>query len=102
MMILINVLVQDMVLISIHTHIFQLMVTLVMQVVHQSKLLIKNLLVLGEGTNDTIIKVEDKYSVDFRKSRKNLYYEVCTIMEVLVFYMLIQQKYINSKQKTLK
>ena len=65
----------------------------------------KNILALDEdptqGIEDTTITAKDKYCINFTESEKRFVY-VCTFMEAKVSYLLMLQKYINSKQKTLK
>ena len=51
--------------------------------------------------NDSTIAVEAEYSTDFSRSRKKIV-SVCIIMEATLFYLLMRQRYNNSKQKTLK
>ena len=57
-----------------------------------------DILILGEGPaqglGDTALTAEAKYPINFTQSRKRF--------EATVFYLLMLQKYINSKQKTLK
>ena len=66
----------------------------------------KYILILGEGPtkrlDDTTLTEEAKYHIDFTQLRKRDLYWVYTIMEATVSYLLMLQKYINSKQKTLK
>ena len=50
-----------------------------------------------QGLNDTTLTAEDKFS----QPRKRLNY-VYTIMELIVSYLLMLQRYISSKQKPLK
>ena len=61
----------------------------------------KDTIVLGEGSTqgleDTTITAKAKYCINSTKSR-NSFAEVCSIMEETVFYLLVSQKYINSKQ----
>ena len=56
----------------------------------------KDILILGEGPtqqlDDTTLTAEAKYPINFTQS----------MMEATVSYLLMLQKYINSKQKTLK
>ena len=65
----------------------------------------KNILILGEGptqgVDDTTLTAEAIYLLILHNREKDLYY-VYTIMEATVSYMLMLQKYINSKQKTQK
>ena len=62
----------------------------------------KDILILGEGPTQgldyTILTLEAKYSINFTQSNRKLY----TIMEATVFYLLMLQKYISSKQMILK
>ena len=61
----------------------------------------KDILVLGkgptQGLDDIIIIREAKYSIKDQEEKF-----VCIIMKTIVFYLVIPQKYINSKQITLK
>ena len=65
----------------------------------------KDILILGEGPtqgfDDTTLTTEAKYPINFTYQIKDLY-QVYTIMEATVSYLLMLQTYINSKQKTLK
>ena len=54
-----------------------------------------------ERLNDTTLIAEAEYSINFSKSQRNVCF-VFIIMEVTVFYFLMLQKYITSKQKILK
>ena len=54
-----------------------------------------------ERLDDTTLIAEAEYSINFSKSQRNVCF-VFIIMEVTVFYFLMLQKYINSKQKILK
>ena len=62
----------------------------------------KDILILGksptQGLDRTTFTAEAKYSVDFTQSNRKF----CIINGTTVFYFLMSQKYINSKQKTLK
>ena len=67
----------------------------------------KDILILGEGPtqglDDTTLTTEAKYTIILHNQEKDLHYnEVYTIMEATVSYLLMLQKYINSKQKTQK
>ena len=71
----------------------------------------KDILILGEGLTQgldaTTLAAEAKYSINFTKSGKRFVYnkslqKVYTIMEATIFDLLMLQKYINSKQHTLK
>ena len=67
----------------------------------------KDILILGEGPtqglDDTTLTTEEKYTIILHNQKKDLHYnEVYTIMEATVSYLLMLQKYINSKQKTQK
>ena len=61
----------------------------------------KDILILDEGPtqglDDTLLTVEAKYLINFQDHK-----EVYTIMEATVSYLLMLQKYINSKQMILK
>ena len=48
------------------------------------------------------LTVEAKHPINFTKSGKRFVLSLYTIMEVTASYLLMLQKYINSKQKTLK
>ena len=65
----------------------------------------KDILILGEGLtqrlDDTTLTVEAKYRVNYTQSGKRFVLSL-TIKEGAVSYSLMLQKYINSKQKTLK
>ena len=50
-----------------------------------------------QGLDDTTITTETKHFTNFTRSK-----EVCMIIEATIFYLSMLQKYINSKQKTLK
>ena len=54
-----------------------------------------------ERLDDTTLIAEAEYSINFSKSQRNVCF-VFIIMEVTVFYFLMLQKYITSKQKILK
>ena len=66
----------------------------------------EDILILGEGAtqglDDSLIN-SISYSIllPLHNQTKDMY-KVCAIMEATVSYLLILQKYINSKQKTLK
>ena len=64
---------------------------------------VKDILVLAEGVvqglDDTSTMAEAKYSINFSRSGR---YFICIIMETAGFYLLLSQKYSNSKKKTLK
>ena len=61
----------------------------------------KDILILSKRTtqelDDTTLRAEAKYPIYFTQPRKRFVY---TIMEATVFYLLMLQKYTNSKQKT--
>ena len=65
----------------------------------------KDILILGErptqGLDDTTLTAEAKYPINFTKANKRL---VLSILynRITVSCLLMSQKYINSKQKTLK
>ena len=50
-----------------------------------------------QGLDDTTITTETKHFTNFTRSK-----EVCMIIEATIFCLSMLQKYINSKQKTLK
>ena len=54
-----------------------------------------------ERLDDTTLIAEAEYSINFSKSQRKVCF-VFIIMEVTVFYFLMLQKYITSKQKILK
>ena len=54
-----------------------------------------------ERLDDTTLIAEAEYSINFSKSQRNVCF-VFIIMDVTVFYFLMLQKYITSKQKILK
>ena len=58
----------------------------------------KDILILGEGTtqvlDDTTLTAETKYPINFMQSGKRFVY---AIMEATVSFLLMLQKYINSK-----
>ena len=54
-----------------------------------------------ERLDDTTLIAEAEYSINFSKSQRNVCF-VFIIMEVTVFYFLMLQKYITSKQNILK
>ena len=62
----------------------------------------RDILILGEGLkqglDDTILTAEAKYPINYTQSNKSF----DTVMETTVSCLLMLQKYINSKQKTLK
>ena len=61
----------------------------------------KDILILGEGLTQeldyTTLSTESKYLINFTQSNKR-FVLVYTIMEATVSYLLIIQKYINSRQ----
>ena len=65
----------------------------------------KNILILGKGPTQglysTTLTGESDDSINLSGSQKRFVYTFI-ITEATVFYSLIPQKYINSKQKTLK
>ena len=68
----------------------------------------KDIPILGEGStqgfNDTTLTAKAKNPINFTQSGKRfvLRYKVYTLMEATVSYLLMLQKYINSKPKILK
>ena len=58
----------------------------------------KDILILGEGTtqvlDDTTLTAETKYPINFMQSGQRFVY---AIMEATVSFLLMLQKYINSK-----
>ena len=64
----------------------------------------KYILVFGKGPtqelNDTTITVDAKYSIEYSRSQ-NKFCLVVSIMEATIFYSLMPQKCINSKQEPL-
>ena len=70
----------------------------------------KDILILGEepkqGLDDTTLTAEAKYPINFTQPRKrftlNLHYNGGNSFLFTVSYLLMLQKYINSKQKALK
>ena len=65
----------------------------------------KDIFIIGEGPTqglyDTTLTAEAIYPINLHNQGKDLY-QVYTIMEAIVSYSLMLQKYINSKQNTLK
>ena len=65
----------------------------------------KDILILGEGPtqglDDTTLTAEAKYPINFTQSGKRFIFSLHDIGRT-VSYLLILQKYINSKQKTQK
>ena len=65
----------------------------------------KDILILGkgpkQGLDGTTFTARALYPINFTQSGKKLYY-VYTIMEATISYLLMLQKYINSKQTTQK
>ena len=65
----------------------------------------KDILIFGEGPtqglDNTTLTAEAKYPINFTKSGKR-FVLVYTIMEATVSYLLMLQKYVDPKQKTLK
>ena len=65
----------------------------------------RDILILGEGSTqglyDTILTAVAKYPINFTQPRKR-FVLTSIIMEATVSYLLMLQKYIKSKQKTLK
>ena len=63
---------------------------------------VKDNVFLGKGPtqrlNCTTFRVEAEYSINFSRSQRKVF----LIMGATVFYLLMLQKYINSKQKILK
>ena len=63
---------------------------------------VKDNVILGKGPtqrlNCTTFRVEAEYSINFSRSQRKVF----LIMRATVFYLLMLQKYINSKQKILK
>ena len=65
----------------------------------------KDILIVGEGTkqkinDDTTLTAEAKYPMNFTQLRKR--FVLSLQYKGRVSYLLMQQKYINSRQKTLK
>ena len=64
----------------------------------------KDVLILGkgstQGSDETALTAEVKFSINF--SRLQNFVSVYTIMEATVSYLLVLQKFINSKQLILK
>ena len=50
---------------------------------------------------DTTLTAKSQYSINFSRSNRK-FCLACIIMDATVFYLLMLQKYINSKQKILK
>ena len=65
----------------------------------------RDILILGEGPTqgleDTTLTAKAKYPIDFMQSERR-FILIYTITEVIVSYLLMLQKYINSKQKIQK
>ena len=65
----------------------------------------KDILIIGKGPTqvlgDTILTAKAQYSINFSRSNRK-FCLACIIMDATVFYLLMLQKYINSKQKILK
>ena len=63
---------------------------------------VKDNVILGNGPtqrlNCTTFRVEAEYSINFSRSQRKVF----LIMGATCFYLLMLQKYINSKQKILK
>ena len=59
----------------------------------------------GEGPRQrldyTTLTVKAKYPINLHIQKKDLF-QVYTILEATVFYLLVLQKYISSKQQSLK
>ena len=66
----------------------------------------KDILILGErptqGLDDTTLKAEAKFSVNFSRSNRKFCLSLHYNRSDSFFYLLMLQKYISSKQKTLK
>ena len=67
----------------------------------------KDILILGEGPAqglvDTTLTVEAKYLINFAQSGKSFVLSLhCNGSNIFFSYVLMLQKYINSKQKTQK
>ena len=67
----------------------------------------KDILILGEGPTqglvDTTLTVEAKYLINFAQSGKRFVLSLhCNGSNIFFSYVLMLQKYINSKQKTQK
>ena len=61
----------------------------------------KDILVLGRGPTqglESTLTAEKMYSINFTVTNK----KVCTIMEEIVIYLLMVQKFVNLKQKILQ
>ena len=62
----------------------------------------KDILILGKGPTQrldyTMLTTEVQYSINFSRSS----FQVCIIIGATAFYLLMLQKYINSKQMILK
>ena len=66
----------------------------------------KNILILGkapaQGWEQTL-SAEKMYSINFTEDNKTFYYNgACIMIEQIILYFLMVQKFINSKQKTLR
>ena len=65
----------------------------------------KDILILGKGPkqelDDTTLTAEAQYSINSSRSSRTFCLSGI-IMGAIVFYLLLLQKYINSKQKILK
>ena len=65
----------------------------------------KDTLILGDGPTQgldgTTFTAEAKYSINFTQSNRK-FFKVGIIMGATVFYLLMLQKYISSKEKILK
>ena len=66
-----------------------------------STLILGNGLTYGLGLDHTKLMLEPKYSINFSRSKKR-FCLLYIIMGTTVFYFLMPQKYINSKQNLLK
>ena len=62
-----------------------------------------DILILGIGPtqvlHDNTLAAKAQYSVNLSRSNRNIF-EACIILVAAVFYFLMLQKYINSKQKS--
>ena len=62
----------------------------------------KDILILGEEPTQVLDDTTLTGEAMQEKEKSTLTGEVCTIMKATVSFLLMLQKYINSKQKTLK
>ena len=65
----------------------------------------KEILILGkgptQGLDDTTLNAEKKYSINFTEKKQKIV-QACILIEQIIIYLLMAQKFLNLKQKILK